>query len=230
MKRLWDRLSGREKALAATAFFVLLLVLARYLLLLPFLEWREGVRTDLEMQPQLLEKNIRYLNQKAAVAAGLEAARAELTAVEPSLLTGDTPSVSASDLQQAVQALAGKEGVQLITTRVLNPEVKGSFTKIPIQVEVSGRIDQLVNLVKGIESSEKLLVMDELNIRSLFRPVVAAGQQRPAQVAEQNLRVSLIISGFVRSQPPPPKREAGQAKTKADERKAPSKSGSKPPA
>ena len=230
MKRLLSRLSKREKALAATAFFILLLVLARYLLLWPFLEWREWVSTELEMQPQLLEKNLRYLNQKAAVGAGLEAARAELAAVEPSLLTGDTPSVSASDLQQAVQALAGKEGVQLITTRVINPDVKGPFTKIPIQVEVSGRIDQLVNLVKGIEASEKLLVVDELNIRSLFRPVVAAPQQQPAQALEQNLRVSLIISGFVRSQPPLAKPEAGQAKTKADERKAPSKSGTKPSA
>lgn len=230
MKRLWDRLSRRERALAATAFFILLLVLGRYLLLLPFLEWREWVKTDLEMQPQLLEKNLRYLNKKAEIAAGLEAAKAELAAVEPSLLTGDTPSVSASDLQQAVQALSGKEGVQVITTRVLNPDVKGPFTKIPIQVEVSGRIDQLVNLVKGIESSEKLLVVDELNIRSLFRPVAAPRPQAAPQAPDQSLRVSLIISGFVRSQPTPPKREAGPAKTKADERKAPSKSGSKPPA
>ena len=70
--------------------------------------------------------------------AGLEAARGQIKAQESKLLTGDTPSVSASDLQETVQAMAAREGTQVITTRVLNAEPAGSFSKIGIQLEIGG--------------------------------------------------------------------------------------------
>ena len=224
MKRLWNRLSKREKGLVALTLLILLSVIARYFLVSPFLERREWVKSQLEIQPQLLEKNLRYIGLKAEIQAGLERARGELKAVEPSLLSGDTPSVSASDLQQTVQALATKEGTQVLSTRVLNPEAMGTFTKIPIQMEVSGKIEQVANLIKGIESAEKLLVVGELNIRSLFTPVVAQRPQTAAQIPAQNLRVSLTISGLVRNQPGTPSKSAPTStKSKSEESKAATK-------
>jgi len=226
VKRLWERLSKREKGLVVLTLLILLSVIARYFLVSPFLERREWVKGQLEIQPQLLEKNLRYVGQKAAMAANLEKARGEIKALEPSLLSADTPSVSASDLQQTIQAIATKEGTQVISTRVLNPEAMGAFTKIPVQIEVSGQIDQVANLIKGIESAEKLLVLQELNIRSLFTPVVAGRAPGTPQPPQQNLRASLTISGFARGQPaPPPKAEAGPAKGKSDEGKSSGKGG-----
>ncbi len=223
MKRFWQRLSKRDRALVIASCFVFLLVLARYFLLSPLLERREWVRNQLEIQPQLLEKNLRYLSRKEEIATNLEEARAELKEWEATLLTGDTPSVSASDLQETVQTLAAKEGTQVISTRVLNPETTGSFTKIPVQVEISGQIDQVSNLIKGIDSAEKLLVISELNIRSLFTPAAAARQPGVAsRVPVQNLRVSLTISGFARSKSPPPtKSDPAPAKARSDGVKTP---------
>jgi len=198
--------------------------LGRYFLVSPLLERREWVKNQLEIQPQLLEKNLRYTGQKAQMVAALEKARGELKLLESSLLSGDTPSVSASDLQQAVQSLAGKEGTQVISTRVLNPEPVGSFTKIPIQVEVSGQIDQVANMIKGIESAEKLLVISELNIRSLFIPAAAVRPQTTPQTPAQNLRASLTIAGFTRTQAVSTKGEAAPTKSKSEEGKAPGKS------
>ena len=80
-------------------------------------------------------------------------------------------------------------------------------------------IDQITNLIKQIESADKLLVVNELNIRSLFTPA-AARQQAAQQASVQNLRVSLIVSGFARSQPASrAKGESAGAQTKqgADE-------------
>ena len=228
MKRIWQRLSKREKGLAVLTLAIFALVLGRYFVVAPVMERREWVKSQLEIQPQLLEKNLRYIDQKMEIMAGLEKARAELKAMEPSLLTGDTPSVSASDLQQTVQGLATKEGTQIISTRVLNPEAMGSFTRIPIQLEISGQIDQVANLIKGVESADRLLVINELNIRSLFSPAAAARQQPAPQVSAQNLRVSLIVSGFARTQTPTPsKGEAATGKTKAEEGKTPAKNAPK---
>lgn len=217
MKRIWQRLSKRERGLVILTVFIFLLVVGRYVLVSPLLARRDWVKSQLEIQPQLLEKNLRYAGQRGEIMASLEKARGEIKTIEPSLLSGDTPSVSASDLQQAVQGLAAKDGVQVISTRVLNPEAMGSFTKIPIQMEIGGQIDQVANLIKGIESAEKLLVVSELNIRSLFSPVAAVRPQQPVpQMPQQNLRASLTITGFARAQPTgPPKGGATTAKTKS---------------
>jgi len=207
MKRFWQRLSQRERGLVGATGAILLLFFAKYLIVTPFLERRETVKNELESQPELLEKNLRYLGQKDALAASLEAARNGISAREPKLLTGDTPSVSASDLQDTVQGLATKEGTQVITTRVLNPEPVGSFSKISIQMEIGGQIDQVANLIKDVEASPKFLVVDEINIRSLFRPIGLPQPPGLPQAQPQNLRVSLTVAGYARTHPP----EAGKA-------------------
>ena len=201
MNNFWQRLSKRERALVILTGFILLAFVAKYAVVTPYMEHRAWVKSQLESQPRLLAKNLRYLAQKEAMVAGLETARAQIQAQERKLLTGDTPSVSASDLQETVQAMANREGTQVITTRVLNPEPAGSFSKIGIQLEIGGEIQQIANLIRGIETSPKLLMIDEINIRSLFRPI---GFPQPAGVPQapvQNLRISLMVSSYARSQP-----------------------------
>ncbi|MGH7829040.1 MAG: type II secretion system protein GspM, partial [Candidatus Binatia bacterium] len=83
MKQFWQRLSKREKGLVALAAAILLLVLGRYLVVAPFLERREWVKNQLEIQPQLLEKNIRYLSRKQEIEDALEKARGDLKSLEP---------------------------------------------------------------------------------------------------------------------------------------------------
>jgi Tfp pilus assembly protein PilO len=199
VKQLWQRFSQRERALVVVTVVILLVVLGRILVVNPYMARREWVQTQLEIQPQLLEKNLRYIGQKEQLNAALESARNDIKARETKLLTGDTPSVNASDLQETVQAMAVKEGTQVITTRVLNPEPTGAFSKIAIQMEVGGQVDQVATLVRGIETSPKLLVIDEINVRSLFRPI-GIGQQGAPQVPAQNLRVSITVAGFARGQ------------------------------
>jgi Type II secretion system (T2SS), protein M subtype b len=100
----------------------------------------------------------------------------------------------------------------------------GSFTKIPIQLELSGQIDQLANFIKPIESTKSLLIVSELDARSLFPAAVIARQAAVGQTAVQTLRASLIVSGFARIQTASPKKAEPdplkEARTK--EGKAPS--------
>jgi Tfp pilus assembly protein PilO len=203
MKQFWQRLSQRERGLVLVTLAISVLALARYLIILPFLERWDWVQNQLEVQPQLLEKNLRFVGQEDHLTAALSAARNEIKIREAKLLSGNTPSVSASDLQEIVQGLATKEGVQVITTRVLNPEPTASFSKIAIQMEIGGQIDQIANFVRGIDNSPKLLVVEEINVRSLFRPVGVpqpqGAAQTVAQTTMQNLRVSVTIAGFVRT-------------------------------
>ncbi|HEY3306704.1 MAG TPA: type II secretion system protein GspM [Candidatus Binatia bacterium] len=199
---IWKRFSKRERGLVIATLAIFVALLGRMFVLGPFLERREWAKSQLEIQPQRLEKNLRYIDRKSDIMAGLEKARAELKSLEPLLLTSDTASVSASDLQQTVQGLASRGGAQVISTRVLSPETLGPFTRIPIQLEISGLIEQVAGLIQGIESAPKLLVVNEINVRSFA--IVGAAPRRPDGTAtqpQQNLRVSLTVSGFVRNQP-----------------------------
>lgn len=200
MNNFWHRLSKRERGLVILTGLVLLIFMTKYVLVTPFLERREWVKNQLDSQPQLLQKNLRYLEQKETLLGALQAARAQIKIQEPKLLTGGTPSVSASDLQETVQAMATREGTQVITTRVLNPEPAGSFAKIGIQLEIGGQIQQIANLIRGIETAPKLLVIDEINVRSLFRPIGFPQPQGVPQGPAQNLRISLTVVGFTRAQ------------------------------
>ena len=220
MKQFWQRLSQRERGLVVVTVVIIFLVLARYIVIGPFVERREWVQSQLEIQPQLLEKNFRFLGQKDELMATLEVTQNELKTKEPRLLTGDTPSVSASDLQDVIQGLATKEGTQVITTRVLNPETAGSFAKISVQMEIGGQIDQLASLIRGIENSPKLLMIDEINVRSLFRPAGFPQPQGVPQLAAQNLRVSLTVSGLARSQAAANKTESAPSQSKGNAAKA----------
>jgi hypothetical protein len=210
MTQYWRRLSRRERGLVILSGAILLLFVGKYAVVTPLLERRAWVAEQLEIQPQRLTKNLRYLGQSEVIVASLEAARGQIQAQEPKLLTGDTPSVSASDLQETVQALAVREGTQIITTRVLNTEPAGSFSKIGIQLEIGGQIQQLANLIRGIETAPKLLMIEEINVRSLFRP---AGFPQPPGVPPapaQNLRISLMVSGYARSVASSPAKAEGQ--------------------
>jgi Tfp pilus assembly protein PilO len=208
MSNFWRRLSRRERALVLLSGAILLIFVGKFAVVTPFLERRVWVQEQLESQPALLTKNLRYLGQKEAMLAGLETARDQIKAQEPKLLTGDTPSVSASDLQETVQAMATREGTQVITTRVLNLEPAGSFAKIGIQLEIGGQVQQLANLIRGIETSPRLLMIDEINVRSLFRPVGFPQGPGVPQAPAQNLRISLVVSGYTRSQAAPAKLES----------------------
>jgi type II secretory pathway component PulM len=219
MKQFWQRLSQRERGLVFLTGAIVLFFIGKMAIATPLLERRATIKDQLESQPQLLQKNLRYLSQKDSLLAALAAARNQIKSIEPALLTGDTPSVTASDLQETVQSLATREGTQVITTRVLNPEPSGSFSKIAIQMEIGGQVQQLAGLIRGIESAQKLLVIDEINVRSLFRPVGFPQVPGAQPAAQQNLRVSLTVVGFARAQPAPaakPGAPSNPAKTAPD--------------
>lgn len=220
MKEFWNRLSKRERGLVILTVVVLAAFLGKFAVLTPFLERREWVKSQLESQPQLLAKNLRYLSQRDTLRASLETLRAQIKAYETKLLTGDTPSVSASDLQETVQGLAAREGTQVITTRVLNPEPATAFSKIGIQMEIGGQIQQVASLIKALEASPKLLVIDEITVRSLFRPIGFGQPQGAPQPPAQNLRVSLVVVGFARAQASSsPKGAMSGSATKAESEK-----------
>ena len=130
MKQFWQRLSQRERALVYLTGAILLFFVGKVAIATPLLERQARINGQLDSQPQLLQKNLRYLSQKDSILASLEGARNQIKTIEPALLTGDTPSVTASDLQETVQSLATREGTQVITTACSIPSRAARFPRL----------------------------------------------------------------------------------------------------
>jgi len=90
MKRLWER-SKREKVLILASFAILLLVLGHYFLIVSYLQHREWVKNQLEIQPQLLEKNRRFIDRKVEIESGLQSFKFNCTVVRMSPRQSEIP-------------------------------------------------------------------------------------------------------------------------------------------
>lgn len=199
MKNLWLRLSKREKVIFSVAFMLFFLLLARYVVVNPYLAHRVSVKEQLEVRARQLQNYSRYLNREGELQEKIQVLRRRLKELESSLLEGDTSPVIASALQETVRGIASKEGVQIVATRVLNPEPVGNFLKVPIQVEVDGAMEQVASLIKGIDSSPQLLVVREITLRSL-RPRARRNRRRRRAATQPTgkIRASMVIAGYSR--------------------------------
>jgi Tfp pilus assembly protein PilO len=200
MNRFWNRLSKRERSLALLAVVVVVAILLYDRVVTPLIERRTWIRDQLVLQPELFRRSLGYLGREKEIRTRLEEARRRVKAMDRLLLAGDTPSVIASALQKVVRDIATKEGIQIATTRVLDSTEAGSFLRIPIQVDVVGKIEQIANLIKFLDSNPKSLILDEVNIRSAGNSRRSRRNKRPIQL-KKKLRASLVISGFARQKP-----------------------------
>lgn len=200
MMQFWNRLSTRERTLTLVAVAVFVGGILYDRVVTPLIERRALVREQLVLQPELFKRSLGYLTREQDIQRELEEARRRVESMDQLLWAGDTPSVIAAELQKAVRGIAAREGVQIATTRVLDSTEAGPFLRIPIQVDIVGKIEQVANLIKYLDSNRKYLIVDEVNIR-------AAGRRRPrgrgrsAQQESDELRASLVISGVARQQP-----------------------------
>lgn len=197
MIRFWTRLSKREQGLALVAVIIFVGIILYDRVVTPLIERRTWVRDQLVLQPERFNRSMRYLGREKEIETQLEEARRRVKVMDRLLLAGDTPSVIASALQKVVRDIAAKEGIQIATTRVLDSTEAGPFLRIPIQVDVVGKIEQVANLIKFLDSNPKYLIVGEVNIRS----ATSNRRSRRSRKAPEELRASLVISGFSRQEP-----------------------------
>src|SRR5262245_52242824 len=91
MKSLWEQRSKREKVLVFASLAISLLVFGHYFLIVSYLQHREWVKNQLEIQPQLLEKNLRFIDRKVEIESGLQSFKFNCTVVRMSPRQSEIP-------------------------------------------------------------------------------------------------------------------------------------------
>lgn len=170
----------------------MILVLAGYALIIsPLLDLKDSWALELDQKAMLLEKYKALDKDKQAVDRAYQHLQKNLVLAEGQLLTGGNPAVASADLQEILKNLTRTLGVQVTSTKVLPPQESGAYLEVPIEVQMSGTLDQLVTMLYRLEHHEKLLVVTELDIN-------APRRRRRVQQEDSALRANLVVEGLMK--------------------------------
>jgi Tfp pilus assembly protein PilO len=187
----WDRLSGRERTLIGAAAAVFALALVRYLIVSPFLSYRESLRDEIASHHEMLENDHAYLARAADVTRQLESLRVRYREIRGQLVPGDTPTLAAASLQDTLHQLASEKGINIQSTQVMREETIGDFRRIAVRLTVTGELRQLAEFLAGIETGARRFSVAFFEISR--RGAVLRGQSARALAA--TVEVNAFLQG-----------------------------------
>jgi len=168
----------------------LLLIFLYLAVVNPLLSLEDSWNQELGNQGKLLSKYQSLLNSKNRVIQANKAMKAALARTEAQFLSGANPALASADLQEILKNLAKEQGVQMTSAKVLSPREAGVYLEVPVQVELTATINQLVTLLYHLEHHKKLLFIPDLDINA---PRIVRGENK-----EVPLQISMVISGVIK--------------------------------
>lgn len=159
------KLSAREKKLIAAAGIAGLLFVALEFLVLPATEEGAGGKEQL----MLAQKELR--NRRELVAAANEwqsqvaTLQMRLGEEERRLLAAPDVNQAGAQLQEWLGQRAAEQQLQILRSDFLPPSaLADTYVRVPVQLELSGRITQLVQFFTAILQAERSVALEELQI------------------------------------------------------------------
>jgi type II secretory pathway component PulM len=156
----------------------------------PLLSLQESWSQELTNRAQILTKYRHLLENKNKVIEANKTLKAALARGEAQFLSGSSPAVASAELQEILKNLTKDHGVQMTSAKVLQPREAGPYLEVPVQVQLTSTISQLVTLLYHLEHGKKLLFIPELDINA---PRMARGKKD-----EIPLQINLVVSGVIR--------------------------------
>ena len=188
--RALERLSPPNRRLVLLLGGGFLLLLFYLAVVSPLLSLTDSWSQELVNRSRILSKYQGLLKSKSRVIEANKAMKAALTKTESQFLSGANPAVASADLQEILKNLAKEQGVQMTSAKVLPPRDAGTYLEVPVQVELTATINQLVTLLYHLEHHKKLLFIPELDIN--------APRWVKAEQKDVTLRISMVISGVIK--------------------------------
>jgi Tfp pilus assembly protein PilO len=179
-------LSRRERLIIAGAVVVAVLVGGWLLVVEPIRETNAITAELVPVREEVLMRRRELVARKGAVAAELQAMDQRIEKLSARFLTAATPAVAASELQNIAKEIATAAKTETRSERILPTVERGELLEIPVEIAVSGEIRHLVDLLSRIESSPKLIRVQDLKIRvmNITQP--------------KDLLATMTLSGFIR--------------------------------
>jgi Tfp pilus assembly protein PilO len=181
------KLSKRERKVIFAGAIILGLALVVYVVLLLLPEFES--RTSVEQKRKKLIQYKELLASESAYTAKIDEYKKRFQEDSNLLLSGETANVAGANLTNVLVQLASQNGVT-ITRREQQSEQKlqDNLIRIPVKLDMTCNMDQLVQFLSAVENYEKVLTVDELSISSF-------------QIQKRwDTRPNVTISGYVLAQ------------------------------
>ena len=222
----WARLSVRERGLIAAAGAVLGLLVLRFIVLSPFLAYRESLREEIASHREMLENDRAYLARAGEVTKNLELLRARSAEIRTQLVPGDTPTLAAASLQDVLHSLAAEKGINIQSTQVMREDTVGGFRRIAVRITVTGELRPLADFLSGVEYGPRRVTLPYVEVSR--RGAVLRGQS--ARTLSATIEVSAFLQGADNQAKPEVAGGGGEAPAEAAAPEgAPPSAGAAPP-
>lgn len=159
------------------------------LLCLLIYQWGSGYHAGAMEEIETLTEQYEMYRSVEARAGDLptrtERARKDIEELEQGLLKADTEALGAALLQEAVKSTAAKRGIKMLSEKALSTIEAGEYTRIPVEFQFKSGLRQVKAFILDIESSELLMGVKSLSIRT------------PGGAGDR-LEVTLVVEGAIR--------------------------------
>jgi type II secretory pathway component PulM len=189
-----EGLSPQQRRLAWILGGGLALLFLYLAVISPIISLEEAWSQELVRKRQLVSKYQALLENKAKVDQANKAMKTAVSQMEGQFLTGANPAVAAADLQEILKNLASNHGATLTSTKILTARDAGAYLEVPVQVQLSGTVAQLVTILYNLEHHKKFLFIPEMEVNS---PRWVSGTQKETS----SLQVNLVVSGIIKKGP-----------------------------
>jgi hypothetical protein len=122
-------------------------------------------RANAHRMASLVESLPALRRQAAAVDGTASQAGGTSNDTSAELLTGANDSVAAASLQQRIEELATRAGVQIGSEEILPGQAEGDLRAVAVRLTITAPYRSLVGLLLALSRSEIPMVVDELLLR-----------------------------------------------------------------
>lgn len=109
--------------------------------------------------------------------------------------TRDTEALASADLQKFIKSAILQADGQLTSTQVLPVITDNGFNRVTVKVRMSCDIEALRSILHEIESSEQIMIVDQMDIR----PVRGRRNRKTRKIeSSSKMNVNFQVAGFMR--------------------------------
>lgn len=155
---------GQQKGLAIGLLLIVVLLIIQ-ILIAPLVSSSHLYKEEISDLQFKLSKYQQAVDNKAELENQLNALKAELASGKL-FQSNIAPGVVAASLQNQIRQIVEKAGGQLISTQVLTEKKEDSFTRVSVNVRLTGNDQVLQRLLFHIESAKPLLLINKIALSS----------------------------------------------------------------
>jgi hypothetical protein len=166
------------------AIFVLIFTLG----ILPMVEATRRMKEEIALKRKVLLKYSEFLQKRKTVEEELGRVQKRYEEVQQRFLPGETPQLSAANLQEVLKRLLEKNGMTIRSFRILEPKDISMYRRISIHIDFNpvNNLLSLVQFIHDIEHHDKELMISEMDL-------LVPNPRMP-----NSIQGSFVISGLVK--------------------------------